>query len=101
MFLNVLLNAVQAINTRGLIEINATIKSKRVKIYSKDDGCGINTNNLDKITDPFFTTREPGQGTGLGLSIVASIIRDHKGKIDFKSVEGEGTTVVITLPISN
>ncbi len=100
-FLNVLLNAVQAINTRGLIEINATIKSKRVKIYIKDDGCGINTNNLDKITDPFFTTREPGQGTGLGLSIVASIIRDHKGKIDFKSVEGEGTTVVITLPISN
>lgn len=100
-FLNILLNAVQAIEGSGIIDIATSAAPKKVRIVIRDNGKGISPENLNKITDPFFTTKEPGQGTGLGLSIVQTIIHEHKGKVDFESVEGEGTSVTITLPLKN
>jgi len=100
-FLNILLNSVQAIEGSGIIDLTTIATPKKVRIVIRDNGKGISPENLNKITDPFFTTKEPGQGTGLGLSIVQTIIHEHKGKVDFESVEGEGTSVTITLPLKN
>ena len=100
-FLNILLNSVQAIEGSGIIDLTTSATPKKVRIVIRDNGKGISPENLNKITDPFFTTKEPGQGTGLGLSIVQTIIHEHKGKVDFESVEGEGTSVTITLPLKN
>ena len=57
-----------------------------------------NPENLNKITDPFFTTKAPGKGTGLGLSITYNIIREHGGTLDFKSEINKGTTAIVLLP---
>ena len=65
-----------------------------------DTGKGIKAEHLDKIFDPFFTTKEVGQGTGLGLSISYGIIEKHGGKISVNSVEGQGSTFSLNLPIS-
>lgn len=64
-----------------------------------DNGCGISTAIQDRIFDPFFTTKEPGKGTGLGLTISYQIITQHQGKIEAKSLQGEGTEFVIKLPV--
>ncbi|MHC1705576.1 MAG: two-component regulator propeller domain-containing protein [Tenuifilaceae bacterium] len=99
--LNILANAVQSINENGTITINTEVDEKRIKIFVKDDGCGISEENLPKILDPFFTTKDPGKGTGLGLSITYNILQELGGTIDFDSKIGKGTTAIITLPISN
>ncbi len=70
-------------------------------ITVKDDGIGIQEDNLDNIFEPFFTTKDPGKGTGLGLSVVYKIIKNHGGTIDVKSKLGFGTTFFIYLPVSN
>lgn len=98
-FLNVLTNAVQSIELNGIITISTELKEDHVHLSFKDTGKGIKDEYLDKITDPFFTTKEPGEGTGLGLSIVQQIIEEHYGFISFKSQEGKGTEVNIKLPI--
>jgi signal transduction histidine kinase len=64
-----------------------------------DNGCGIRTENIDKVFDPFFTTKDPGQGTGLGLSITYSIIHEHNGTIEINSEVGKGTSVKIIIPV--
>jgi len=69
-----------------------------VEVFRQSDGEGISKENLSKITDPFFTTKEPGKGAGLGLSIVYQIIEEQKGTIEFKSKIGKGTKVIIKLP---
>jgi len=97
--LNVLANSVHALNENGSIRINTKIQNQNLKISIIDNGCGISEENLSKIFDPFFTTKDPGQGTGLGMSISLKIIKDHKGNIEYKSQENEGTEVLITLPI--
>ena len=97
-FLNILLNAVQAIDSEGRITIKTACDSKRVKVTITDTGCGISSDNLKHITDPFFTTKDPGKGIGLGLSIAQTIISDHRGTIKFQSEVGNGTTVVVSLP---
>ena len=66
-----------------------------------DTGSGISHENLKRITDPFFTTRDPGKGTGLGLSITYTIIREHDGALEFESALGKGTKAIVTLPINN
>ncbi len=99
--LNILTNAVQAIDNNGNIEIKTRKIRNKFKIYITDDGQGISKENLKKVTDPFFTTKEPGKGTGLGLSITATIINEHGGTLEFESEEGKGTTVLITLPINS
>lgn len=98
-FLNIMTNSVQAIENKGLIKINTEIKSKNLYIYISDNGTGINEVNLAKITEPFFTTKAPGEGTGLGLSMAYNIIKEHGGSIFFASELNKGTTVTIELPI--
>lgn len=98
--LNVITNAVQAIHDKGTIAITTTIVGENIIISFTDTGCGISEENLLKITDPFFTTMEPGKGTGLGLFITFNIIKEHNGTIEFESKLGKGTTVIIKLPVN-
>jgi signal transduction histidine kinase len=101
-FLNLLMNAIQAIKeTPGEIKIAATIdKSCREGVITVEDtGAGIAREEIDRIFDPFFTTKEIGLGTGLGLSIVYGIIEKHHGSISVESKEGEGTRFTLRLPL--
>ncbi len=97
-FINILGNAVQAIESKGKITVKTEDNGSEVLITITDSGIGIPKENLNKLTDPFFTTKDPGKGTGLGLSITYNIIKEHKGKLMFESVEGKGTSVKIILP---
>lgn len=98
-FMNLLINAAQAIDTKGTITVCTCIECDQVIVKFTDTGAGIPQKNIDKIFDPFFTTKPVGQGTGLGLRIVYDIIQKHKGAIDVESTEGIGTTFIIRLPI--
>ena len=101
-FLNLFINAVDAIEGKGTIKISSRLSSTgMVKIYITDTGKGIDKAYLPHIFEPFFTTKEPGQGTGLGLSITYGIIQKHGGIIDVESEPGKGTTFAITLPPLN
>lgn len=96
--LNILANAAQAIDKNGNIDIYLeTIKNKLVTKIT-DDGSGIKKEDLLRITEPFYTTKDPGKGTGLGLSITYKIIEEHHGQLLFDSIPGKGTTVTIVLP---
>ncbi len=101
-FLNLLINAIQAIEGEGKIEITTRKldDSNLIEISIKDNGQGIPEKVRDKIFDPFFTTKVVGEGTGLGLSIVHSIIAEHNGEISVVSEENKGTEFKINLPIS-
>lgn len=98
-FLNLLINAKQAIEGEGTITLTTYIKNQKVHVEIKDTGKGISPENLDKIFDPGFTTKGVGIGTGLGLSICYQIIQDHRGEIKVKSQVEEGTTFTIVLPM--
>jgi signal transduction histidine kinase len=99
-FLNLITNAAQAIEEQGEIVISTKVKDdQHVVISISDTGCGIPAENLDKIRDPFFTTKEVGTGTGLGLSIVDEIIRSHGGELQIESKPGKGSTFSVILPI--
>ncbi|NJO92225.1 MAG: HAMP domain-containing histidine kinase [Chloroflexia bacterium] len=97
--LNVLSNAVQAIEGNGKIEISTLVNKNHVFFVLKDSGKGINSTDLSKIFDPFFTTKEVGRGTGLGLSITQNIVLEHNGYIEIESEPGHGTKVVMQFPI--
>ena len=91
MFLNIITNASQAIESFGEIAITTRLHdANHVAIRISDTGCGIPEENLSKIRDPFFTTKEVGTGTGLGLSIVDEIIRSHQGQLLVESQVGKG-----------
>lgn len=96
--LNLIANAIDAIPGEGQISIKTKREADLLKVSINDNGTGITSEHLQKIMDPFFTTKSPGKGTGLGLSISNSIIRDHRGSIKFDSIVGKGTTVIINLP---
>ena len=98
---NLLLNAAQAINKKGIITIRTDLENYALKLSIKDTGSGISKENLTKIFDPFFTTKEAGEGTGLGMSISLKIIKDHNGKIEYKSEINKGTEAIITLPLNS
>ena len=98
-FLNLISNAIHAILNKGTIWIKTNISGNNVEIEIVDDGIGINEQDILKITDPFYTTKSPGEGTGLGLFISKSIIVEHKGTLAFKSVVNQGTTAITTLPL--
>lgn len=100
-FFNILINSIQSIEEKGKITIHTFIENNYIAINIIDTGVGINKNSLTKITDPFFTTKEPGKGTGLGLSIAYSLIKEHKGEIEFTSIENIGTKVKSLLPFVN
>jgi signal transduction histidine kinase len=99
-FLNIITNAAQAIEGQGEITITTKLYDpERVAISIADTGCGIPKENLSKIRDPFFTTKEVGTGTGLGLSIVDEIIRSHYGELQIESEVGKGSTFTVILPV--
>jgi len=97
--LNVIANACQAIENKGTITITTKIEGEKLLISIVDSGRGISKENLNKILDPFFTTNDPGKGTGLGLSIAYNILQEHSGTLEYDSILGKGTKVIITLPI--
>ncbi|MBA3009577.1 MAG: response regulator [Proteobacteria bacterium] len=97
-FMNIIINAAQAILEKGEIRIKTFVEGKDVKITISDTGSGILPENLSKIFDPFFTTKAVGKGTGLGMNIAYNIIKEHKGKIEVDSQMGKGTCFTITLP---
>ncbi len=98
-FFNILTNAIHATNAVGHIKISTKPFGSSALIEISDTGCGIKREYLDRVTDPFFTTKEPGKGTGLGLSIAYRIIQEHSGELKIDSVEQNGTTVTIKLPL--
>jgi PAS domain S-box-containing protein len=98
-FMNILVNAAQAIEGQGSIFIQTAIKNDFISVIIRDTGTGIPAENLQKIFDPFFTTKAVGKGTGLGLYIAYGIIEKHRGKISVQSEVGKGTTFTIQLPI--
>ncbi len=98
-FLNLFINAVQAIEGEGNITITSKIVDKYIEITTEDDGKGMPENIIPKVTDPFFTTKPPGKGTGLGMYITFNIILEHKGFLNIESVENKGTKVTVTLPL--
>ena len=99
-FLNLLINAVQAIKERGTITLRTGLEDEHVFIEVADTGCGVAPENLDRIFLPFFTTKESGKGTGLGLHLAQNIIQAHGGQISVRSAEGHGTTVQMALPLA-
>ncbi|MHB9102621.1 MAG: sensor histidine kinase [Sulfuricella sp.] len=98
-FLNLLLNAAQAITDQGRITVQSDAAGNEIRIRISDNGCGIPAGNLDRIFDPFFTTREVGSGTGLGLTVCRDIVQAHGGRIGVESKVGAGTTFTVYLPI--
>jgi two-component system NtrC family sensor kinase len=98
-FMNILVNAGQAIPEKGEIRIRTRASDGHVEIRIQDNGTGISPENLKKIFDPFFTTKEIGKGTGLGLHVVHSIVEKHKGTVEVTSEVGRGTTFTISLPV--
>ncbi|HVM70328.1 MAG TPA: cache domain-containing protein [Anaerolineales bacterium] len=99
-FINLLNNAADAMETGGTITISAVpLDQNTVEVRVADTGTGIPPENLNKLFTPFFTTKPAGKGTGLGLSIVYGIIKMHYGQIHAESEVGKGTTIVITLPV--
>lgn len=99
-FMNILLNAVQAIEGHGDIRIRTESDDNYVNIRIQDNGSGMTDENKQQMFNPFYTTKPVGQGTGLGLSISFSIIRAHRGELLVDSTPGKGTTMTIRLPIA-
>ena len=97
-FLNIILNAAQAMEGNGKLTISTIFDKKQIKIKIADTGPGIPPEVMGKLFSPFFTTKE--KGTGLGLAISYGIIERHQGKIDVETDLGKGSTFVITLPVS-
>lgn len=103
-FLNILVNAVDAIvetGKWGLIKVSTYLEGNEAVISISDTGAGIPESHRENIFNPFFTTKEVGKGTGQGLSLAHNvIIEKHKGKLDFVTKKGEGTTFIIRLPLA-
>jgi signal transduction histidine kinase len=98
-FLNLVLNAAQAIDERGSILVATEREASGVAVTVEDDGCGIAPGVMERIFDPFFTTKAVGEGTGLGLGIAYEIVRRHGGDIQVTSGPGRGARFCVTLPL--
>ena len=98
--LNLIMNALQAIGTKGRVRIVTRHVGSRVVMKVEDNGPGIPEPIRLRIFDPFYTTKPLGEGTGLGLSICSGIVSDLGGALDVTSVEGEGATFILSLPVA-
>jgi signal transduction histidine kinase len=98
-FMNLILNARDAMPNGGRLEIEAFVGEASLIISFRDTGVGIAPEHIPKIYDPFFTTKQIGKGTGLGLAVSYGIFQDHGGHINVESKPGEGTLFRITLPL--
>ncbi|NOZ87693.1 MAG: response regulator [Deltaproteobacteria bacterium] len=98
-FLNLLVNAAQAIEEKGEVRIETRLEEGTVKVAISDTGCGIPDEIVSRIFEPFFTTKEAGKGTGLGLAISNDIVRKHGGELKVESELGKGTTFTVEMPV--
>ncbi len=98
-FMNILINSVQAIENHGEIILKTWHKNGHIYVSIADTGCGVNDKFLNRLFDPFFTTKDPGKGVGLGLSISYDIIKKHDGEICVNTKVGAGTTFTVKIPI--
>ncbi len=99
-FMNLLVNAAQAIEQQGQIRIATRAEDGRVIVTISDTGAGIPEENLARIFEPFFTTKAVGKGTGLGLHVAYKIVKKHKGSIHVESTPGKGTAFTIEIPVN-
>lgn len=100
LFMNILVNASQAIDAGGHIEVRLRpTDAAHIQVVISDDGCGMDEHVLSHVFEPFFTTKPAGTGTGLGMPISYGIVKKHRGEITVKSTPGHGTTFTITLPV--
>lgn len=99
-FLNIFLNAIQAMPDGGFLSVKSYVENNSIRIDINDTGVGISHENMEKIFDPFFTTKKVGEGTGLGLSVSYGIIKQHRGQILVESKLGNGSLFSIKFPIS-
>src|SRR6267154_6615608 len=97
-FLNLFLNARDAMPSGGILEVRTSAHNGSVEIEVVDTGAGIPREHINRIFDPFFTTKSSGRGTGLGLSVSYGIITEHAGKVDVRSAPGQGTSFHVELP---
>jgi PAS domain S-box-containing protein len=97
-FLNLFLNARDAMPSGGMLEVRSAAYNGTVEIEVTDTGAGISRENLARIFDPFFTTKATARGTGLGLSVSYGIIKEHAGKIEVRSTPGKGTSFRLEFP---
>ncbi len=98
-FMNLLSNAEQSIKGKGTIQIRTRMVDHHAVVEFEDSGCGINPDDLHRIFEPFYTTKDVGEGTGLGLSITYGIIEQHGGVIDVRSQIGEGSCFSVKIPM--
>jgi signal transduction histidine kinase len=99
-FLNLVINASQAVEDHGTVLVAARVAGDDVVVSVADDGCGIPEHLVERIFDPFFTTKAVGVGTGLGLGIAHQIIASHGGEIEVESSENAGTVFRVRLSAS-
>jgi signal transduction histidine kinase len=100
-FINIINNAVQAMPDGGGLRIRTATGNGEAVISFSDTGIGISPENMKKIFEPFFSTKESGDGTGLGLSISYRIVQNHGGRIEVQSHPGQGTVFTVFLPMQD
>jgi signal transduction histidine kinase len=99
-FLNLFMNARDAMPGGGMLEVRTAARNGSVEVEVTDTGAGIPPEHLHRIFDPFFTTKASGRGTGLGLSVSYGIIKEHAGKVDVRSTPGKGTSFRLEFPVA-
>jgi signal transduction histidine kinase len=98
-FLNLLHNAAQSIDRRGCIVVRTHRENGSVIAEVEDNGCGMAPEVMERVFEPFYTTKPRGMGTGLGLSIARKIVEKHGGSIEVKSEPGRGTKFRMSFPL--
>ncbi len=99
-FLNLFLNSKDAMTGGGHLRIRTDASDAKLRVWIEDTGAGISSENIKRIYDPFFTTKDVGKGTGLGLSVTYGIIQEHGGSISVESEPGKGTAFRLELPLA-
>lgn len=99
-FVNILINALDAVEGNGVLEIKSYHDEENIFVQIKDDGIGMDEKTANKIFDPFFTTKDVGKGTGLGLSVSYGIVKKFKGDISVESEPEKGSTFTVKIPIA-
>jgi two-component system NtrC family sensor kinase len=101
-FMNLIINAAEAMNGDGRLTLATRLDPTRefIEVEVTDTGHGIDKETMEKLYDPFFTTKDVGHGTGLGLAISYGIVKGHKGTISVESEVGKGTTFIVKLPVT-